>query len=95
MPVRRGVDHHGTFFQWGYHGKKYYYSPFQKKSREKAEKDATKQGRAVQWRKHSKQYDMKDGSERGKKRGGRRKNKTDNCRHKKEKEKNINWWGKS
>lgn len=48
MPVHRGVDHKGPYYQWGYStGKKYYYSIGDARSREVAKMRAIKQGQAV------------------------------------------------
>jgi hypothetical protein len=44
MPVHQGKDSMGTFFQWGDHGKKYYYSGSNKKL---ARSKAAKQGAAI------------------------------------------------
>lgn len=55
MPTHRGVDSKGPYFQWGNHGKKYYYVPNNKRSRELARSKAHKQGIAVRmtgWREH-------------------------------------------
>jgi hypothetical protein len=43
MPVHKGKD----YYQWGQSGKKYYYIPNNKKSRELAKAKATKQGKAI------------------------------------------------
>jgi len=47
MPVREGKDKNGPYFQWGHHGKKYYYDPSKPKSKEIARDKAAKQGRAI------------------------------------------------
>lgn len=47
MPARRGRDRKGSFYRWGNSGKKYYYSPGSKISRERAKEKAEKQGRAI------------------------------------------------
>ena len=47
MPVHRGTDLHGSYYQWGNSGKRYYYIPKNNKSRENAKKKAEIQGRAV------------------------------------------------
>ena len=47
MPVNRRRDKRGGFFQWGDHGKKYYYTIGDKTSREEAKRKATLQGRAA------------------------------------------------
>lgn len=46
MPVRRGTDSKGSFYQWGSQ-KKYYYTVGNKKSREKAKIKAEKQAKAI------------------------------------------------
>lgn len=53
MPVHRGKDTTGTFYQWGGHGKKYYYATGNAAARQVAYERAALQGRAVEWRKHS------------------------------------------
>jgi hypothetical protein len=47
MPVRRGKDKNGPYYQWGDSGKKYHYEAGVKKSREAAKDKAEKQGRAA------------------------------------------------
>ena len=47
MPVRRGKDSKGSYYQWGSKGKKYYYSSNNPSSRERAKNKASKQGRAA------------------------------------------------
>lgn len=47
MPVQQGKDSNGSYFQWGEHGKKYYYDPKSDRSKEIARKKAAKQGRAI------------------------------------------------
>lgn len=47
MPVKRGRDKQGSFYQWGTGWKKYYYTPFDVRSREQAKKRAVSQGLAV------------------------------------------------
>lgn len=47
MPVHRGSDQDGPFYQWGDSGKKYRYESGNKQSRETAKKKATKQGQAA------------------------------------------------
>jgi len=49
MPVHRGEDSHGTFYQWG-KAKKYYYT--NNAERTVARAKAARQGRAIEWRKH-------------------------------------------
>lgn len=46
MPVKRGKDSKGPYYQWG-DQKKYYYKAGSEKSRERAKKRAREQGRAV------------------------------------------------
>ena len=47
MPVHRGQDREGPYYQWGGSGKKYHYRPGDKPSRETAKRKATKQGQAA------------------------------------------------
>lgn len=47
MPVHRGKDSSGPYYQWGNHGKKYYYTANNVKTRENAKNSATKQGQAA------------------------------------------------
>jgi hypothetical protein len=47
MPVQRGKDSDGPYYQWGESGKKYRYQTGDKSSREAAKKKATKQGQAA------------------------------------------------
>lgn len=47
MPVRRGKDKDGAYYQWGQSGKKYRYQTGDADSREAAKEKAKKQGRAV------------------------------------------------
>ena len=46
MPVHRGKDAKGPYYQWG-HQKKYYYKCGDKKSRDKAKEKAFRQARAI------------------------------------------------
>jgi hypothetical protein len=52
MPVQRKADIKGSYYQWGSTGKKYYYLPNNRQSREKAKELAMRQGRAIQANKH-------------------------------------------
>lgn len=52
MPVERGRDKDGTFYRWGKSGKKYYYTPNNKQSREQAKTKALRQGRAIKASQH-------------------------------------------
>jgi hypothetical protein len=47
MPVHRGQDTKGPFYQWGNHGKKYYYKAGDKASRERALAKSNQQARAI------------------------------------------------
>lgn len=47
MPVQRGKDGDGPYYQWGGSGKKYHYESGNKSSREKAKAKAERQGRAA------------------------------------------------
>jgi hypothetical protein len=55
MPVHRGTDSKGSYFQWGNHGKKYYYKTNSVISRQNAKDKAALQGRAARaagWKGH-------------------------------------------
>jgi hypothetical protein len=52
MPVRRGKNTHGPYYQYGDTGHKYYYTAGNGKSREKARARAALQGRAIEWQRH-------------------------------------------
>ncbi len=47
MPVHRGQDSKGPYYQWGNHGKKYHYKSGSQRSRELAKDKAHKQGVAA------------------------------------------------
>ena len=47
MPISQKTDRTGTYFQYGKHGKKYYYTTGNKKSREAAYNKAIKQMIAI------------------------------------------------
>lgn len=47
MPVHRGKDSKGPYYQWGDSGKKYHYTSGDKASREAAEAKAGRQGQAA------------------------------------------------
>jgi hypothetical protein len=47
MPVHRGKDSDGPYYQWGNSGKKYHYKTNDKKSRNTAKDKANKQGQAA------------------------------------------------
>lgn len=47
MPVHRGQDSIGAYFQWGQHGKRYYYIAGNARSRQIARNKATKQAIAI------------------------------------------------
>ena len=47
MPVHKSRDSTGSYYQWGSHGKKYYYVCGNKQSRDLAKNKATKQGIAA------------------------------------------------
>lgn len=47
MPVRRGNDGHGPFYQWGNSGKRYYYVSNNPASRERARRRAEAQAAAI------------------------------------------------
>jgi hypothetical protein len=50
MPVHRGKDSEGPYYQWGGSGKKYHYQAGDKASRDAAKEKAEKQGRAARAR---------------------------------------------
>ncbi len=47
MPVHRGKDSKGPYYQWGDSGKKYHYETGKKASRDRAKERAERQGRAA------------------------------------------------
>lgn len=47
MPVHRGKDSKGAYYQWGDSGKKYRYETGDKSSRKRARSKAEKQGQAA------------------------------------------------
>ena len=47
MPVHRGRDYLGPFYQWGEHGKRYRYSTGDVRERAAARRKAEAQGRAA------------------------------------------------
>lgn len=47
MSIHRGTYKNGTYYQWGYSGKKYYYMSGNKQSREYALRKAEKQARVI------------------------------------------------
>jgi hypothetical protein len=47
MPVHRGKDSQGPYYQWGGSGKKYRYTPGDTRSRDAAKRMAIKQGQAA------------------------------------------------
>jgi hypothetical protein len=47
MPVHRGRDGDGPYYQWGGRGKKYRYKAGDKQSRTAAKQKASKQGQAA------------------------------------------------
>jgi hypothetical protein len=47
MPVKRGQDSKGPYYQWGGSGKKYHYTAGDKRSRDRAKAQASKQGQAA------------------------------------------------
>jgi hypothetical protein len=47
MPVKRGRDKNGPYYQWGDSGKKYHYAVGDKAGRERAKQRASKQGQAA------------------------------------------------
>jgi hypothetical protein len=59
MPVHDGEDDSGPYYQWGNHGKKYYYKKNSAVSENNARKKAGEQGRAA----HANGYRGAGGSE--------------------------------
>lgn len=47
MPIHKGKDTKGHFWQWGQSGKKYYFDPKSKESQARAKAQATAQGVAI------------------------------------------------
>jgi hypothetical protein len=47
VPVHRGVDRDGPYYQWGGHGKKYRYEAANKASRDQAKRKAERQAQAA------------------------------------------------
>jgi hypothetical protein len=47
MPVKRGRDKKGPYYQWGDSGKKYHYAAGDKDARERAKQRASRQGQAA------------------------------------------------
>ena len=53
MPVHRGHDGQGPYYQWGHTtGRRYYYTAGSARSREIAKERAARQGRAIEARRH-------------------------------------------
>lgn len=50
MPVKRGKNRDGPYYQWGDSGKKYHYTSGDEQSREAAKEKARRQGRAARAR---------------------------------------------
>ena len=47
MPIHRSSDEHGPYYQWGNHGKKYYYMSGNIADRQNAYNNAYKQAIAI------------------------------------------------
>ena len=47
MPIHTGQDKNGKFYQWGKTGKKYYFKPEDKQSKQRALNKAKKQQTAI------------------------------------------------
>ena len=48
MPVHEGIDiEGGYYYQWGQHGKKYYFDPNDPQDEKDAQEKAARQGRAA------------------------------------------------
>ncbi len=45
MPIHHSIKNH--YFQWGHHGKKYYYKANSKQSKDEAMRKVLKQARAI------------------------------------------------
>lgn len=54
MPVMRGKDKEGRYYQWGEHGTKYHYTSGDPLERELAKARAIRQGRAISIKKRGK-----------------------------------------
>lgn len=52
MPLERSRDQQGSFFRYGRSGKKYYYTPKNKQSRDNAKEEALRQARAIYYNKN-------------------------------------------
>jgi hypothetical protein len=50
MPVHRGRDRRGPYYQWGESGRRYYYTSGDTSSRNRARHQATRQGQAARAR---------------------------------------------
>jgi len=62
MPIHQGRDTNGSYFQWGEHGKKYYFDPNDQKSKQDAKQKAVKQAIAIYasgWREHGARWRKK------------------------------------
>jgi len=61
MPTKCGLkDKKGYFCRWGNSGKKYYYDPSDKASKERARNKANKQGQAIQVNKNEEKTEKKE-----------------------------------
>jgi len=49
MPIFEGKDTQGYYYQWGNHGKRYYYNPESEKARKNAHKNAIMQRVAAKY----------------------------------------------
>jgi hypothetical protein len=47
MPVHRGRDREGPYYQWGDSGRRYHYTAGDRRSRARAKDQATRQGQAA------------------------------------------------
>jgi hypothetical protein len=56
MPIHLGYNSYGHYYQWGYHGKKYYFNYHDKRSEKNAYKKAVKQAQAAYSNGYRKKY---------------------------------------
>jgi hypothetical protein len=74
MPLHDRSDSNGSYWIWGDHGHKYYYDPKSVRSNTMARNKAAKQGRAIEFSKHSKSGGKKSGRKKSsKKKSGKKK----------------------
>lgn len=59
MPIRRGIDSNGSFYQYG-HQHKYYYNPHSNISKDQAYNNAVRQAQAIHAHAHANGYHIRD-----------------------------------